>query len=407
MALIVQKYGGTSVGSSERIKNVAKRVKRAREEGHDVVVVVSAMSGETNRLVALAHEMQESPDPREMDVVLATGEQVTIGLLAMALKNIGVDAKSYTGWQVAVRTDTAHTKARIESIDDERMRADLRAGRVVIVAGFQGISSAGDVSTLGRGGSDTSAVALAAALKADECQIYTDVDGVYTTDPRVVPEARRMETVTFEEMLELASLGSKVLQIRSVEFAGKYQVRLRVLSSLEEGGSGTLISFEEDESMERAVVSGIAFDKNQARINVRGVPDRPGIAYQILGAVADANIEIDMIIQNAGNEGTTDFSFTVPRGDYKAVLELLRHQRDSIGAMEISGDDTVCKVSIVGLGMRSHVGVAARMFRALAAENINIQMISTSEIKVSVLIDEKYMELATRVLHKEFELDKA
>ena len=407
MALIVQKYGGTSVGSPERIKNVAKRVKRAREEGHDVVVVVSAMSGETNRLVALAHEMQESPDPREMDVVLATGEQVTIGLLAMALKSIGVDAKSYTGWQVAVRTDTAHTKARIESIDDERMRADLQAGRVVIVAGFQGISSAGDVSTLGRGGSDTSAVALAAALKADECQIYTDVDGVYTTDPRVVPEARRMETVTFEEMLELASLGSKVLQIRSVEFAGKYQVRLRVLSSLEEGGSGTLISFEEDESMERAVVSGIAFDKNQARINVRGVPDRPGIAYQILGAVADANIEIDMIIQNAGNEGTTDFSFTVPRGDYKAVLELLRHQRDSIGAMEISGDDTVCKVSIVGLGMRSHVGVAARMFRALAAENINIQMISTSEIKVSVLIDEKYMELATRVLHKEFELDKA
>ena len=407
MALIVQKYGGTSVGSPERIKNVAKRVKRAREEGHDVVVVVSAMSGETNRLVALAHEMQESPDPREMDVVLATGEQVTIGLLAMALKNIGVDAKSYTGWQVAVRTDTAHTKARIESIDDERMRADLQAGRVVIVAGFQGISSAGDVSTLGRGGSDTSAVALAAALKADECQIYTDVDGVYTTDPRVVPEARRMETVTFEEMLELASLGSKVLQIRSVEFAGKYQVRLRVLSSLEEGGSGTLISFEEDESMERAVVSGIAFDKNQARINVRGVPDRPGIAYQILGAVADANIEIDMIIQNAGNEGTTDFSFTVPRGDYKAVLELLRHQRDSIGAMEISGDDTVCKVSIVGLGMRSHVGVAARMFRALAAENINIQMISTSGIKVSVLIDEKYMELATRVLHKEFELDKA
>ncbi len=407
MALLVQKYGGTSVGSPERIKNVAKRIARARAEGYDVVVVVSAMSGETNRLVALAHEMQESPDPREMDVVLATGEQVTIGLLAMALKNIGVDAKSYTGWQVAVKTDTAHTKARIESIDDERMRADLQAGRVVIVAGFQGISSAGDVSTLGRGGSDTSAVALAAALKADECQIYTDVDGVYTTDPRVVPEARRMETVTFEEMLELASLGSKVLQIRSVEFAGKYQVRLRVLSSLEEGGSGTLISFEEDESMERAVVSGIAFDKNQARINVRGVPDRPGIAYQILGAVADANIEIDMIIQNAGNEGTTDFSFTVPRGDYKAVLELLRHQRDSIGAMEISGDDTVCKVSIVGLGMRSHVGVAARMFRALAAENINIQMISTSEIKVSVLIDEKYMELATRVLHKEFELDKA
>ena len=407
MALIVQKYGGTSVGSPERIKNVAKRVAKARAEGHDIVVVVSAMSGETNRLVALAHEMQEFPDPRELDVVLATGEQVTIGLLAMALKNIGVEAKSYTGWQVAVKTDAAHTKARIEEIDGDKMRADLAQGKVVIVAGFQGINSVGDISTLGRGGSDTSAVALAAALKADECQIYTDVDGVYTTDPRVVPEARRMETVTFEEMLELASLGSKVLQIRSVEFAGKYQVRLRVLSSLKDGGNGTLITFEEDENMEKAVVSGIAFDKNQARINVRGVPDKPGIAYQILGAVADANVDVDMIIQNVGTEGTTDFSFTVPRGDYKPTLDLLGSLKDSIGASEVSGDDAVCKVSIVGLGMRSHVGVAARMFHALASENINIQMISTSEVKVSVLIDEKYMELATRVLHKEFDLDKA
>ena len=407
MALIVQKYGGTSVGSPERIKNVAKRVAAARQEGHDVVVVVSAMSGETNRLVALAHEMQEFPDPRELDVVLATGEQVTIGLLAMALKNIGVEAKSYTGWQVAVKTDTAHTKARIEAIDSDKMRADLAQGKVVIVAGFQGINSVGDISTLGRGGSDTSAVALAAALKADEGQIYTDVDGGYTTDPRVVPEARRMDTITFEEMLELASLGSKVLQIRSVEFAGKYQVRLRVLSSLKDGGNGTLITFEEDENMEKAVVSGIAFDKNQARINVRGVPDKPGIAYQILGAVADANVDVDMIIQNMGNEGTTDFSFTVPRGDYKPTLELLGSLKDSIGAAEVSGDDAVCKVSIVGLGMRSHVGIAARMFHALASENINIQMISTSEIKVSVLIDEKYLELATRVLHKEFGLDKA
>lgn len=407
MALIVQKYGGTSVGSTERIKNVAKRVAKTRAEGHDVVVVVSAMSGETNRLVALAQEMQEFPDPREMDVVLATGEQVTIGLLAMALKNIGVDAKSYTGWQVVVKTDSAHTKARIEEIDDAKMRADLAEGRVVIVAGFQGVDTLGDISTLGRGGSDTSAVALAAALKADECQIYTDVDGVYTTDPRVVPEARRMDTVTFEEMLELASLGSKVLQIRSVEFAGKYKVRLRVLSSLEDSGNGTLITFEEDENMERAVVSGIAFDKNQARINVHGVPDRPGIAYQILGAVADANIEVDMIIQNVGREGTTDFSFTVPRGDYKPTLELMNQLKDSISANDISGDDSVCKVSIVGLGMRSHAGVATQMFRALAADNINIQMISTSEIKVSVLIDEKYMELATRVLHKEFGLDKA
>jgi len=407
MALIVQKYGGTSVGSAERIKNVAKRVAQTRAEGHDVVVVVSAMSGETNRLVALAHEMQEFPDPREMDVVLATGEQVTIGLLAMALKDIGVDAKSYTGWQVAVQTDNAHTKARIDHIDGDKIHADLKAGKIVIVAGFQGITADGDISTLGRGGSDTSAVALAAALKADECQIYTDVDGVYTTDPRVVPEARRMSTISFEEMLELASLGSKVLQIRSVEFAGKYQVRLRVLSSLQEGGEGTLITFEEDENMEKAVVKGIAFDKNQARINVRGVSDKPGIAYQILGAIADANIEVDMIIQNVGAEGTTDFSFTVPRGDYRQTLDLMNGLKESLGAAEVNGDDTVCKVSIVGVGMRSHSGVAATMFRSLAEEGINIQMISTSEIKVSVLIDEKYMELATRVLHKAFGLDQA
>ena len=407
MALIVQKYGGTSVGSAERIKNVAKRVAQTRAEGHDVVVVVSAMSGETNRLVALAHEMQELPDPREMDVVLATGEQVTIGLLAMALKDIGVDAKSYTGWQVAVQTDNAHTKARIDHIDGDKIHADLKAGKVVIVAGFQGITAEGDISTLGRGGSDTSAVALAAALKADECQIYTDVDGVYTTDPRVVPEARRMSTISFEEMLELASLGSKVLQIRSVEFAGKYQVRLRVLSSLQEGGEGTLITFEEDENMEKAVVKGIAFDKNQARINVRGVSDKPGIAYQILGAIADANIEVDMIIQNVGAEGTTDFSFTVPRGDYRQTLDLMNGLKESLGAAEVNGDDTVCKVSIVGVGMRSHSGVAATMFRSLAEEGINIQMISTSEIKVSVLIDEKYMELATRVLHKAFGLEQA
>ena len=395
MALIVQKYGGTSVGSPERIKNVANRIAKFKAAGHDVVVVVSAMSGETNRLVALAEAMQEYPDPREMDVILATGEQVTIGLLAMALKNIGLDAKSYTGWQVAVTTDSSHTKARIEDIDADHIHADIKEGKVIIVAGFQGIDGNGDITTLGRGGSDTSAVAMAAALKADECQIYTDVDGVYTTDPRVVPEARRLKTISFEEMLELASLGSKVLQIRSVEFAGKYKVRLRVLSSLQEGGEGTLITFEEDEDMEKAAVAGIAFDKNQARINVRGVPDKPGIAYQILGAVADANIEVDMIIQNVGTEGTTDFSFTVPRGDYQRTLNILNEVQKNIGAQIVDGDNTVCKVSIVGVGMRSHVGVASTMFRTLAEEGINIQMISTSEIKVSVLIDEKYLELAT------------
>lgn len=407
MALIVQKYGGTSVGTVERIKNVARRVAQARANGDDVVVVVSAMSGETNRLVALAHEIQEKPNPRELDVVLSTGEQVTIGLLAMALHSIGVDAKSYTGWQVAVKTDCAHTKARIDAIDEIRIRTDLNAGKVVIIAGFQGVNANNDITTLGRGGSDTSAVALAAALKADECQIYTDVDGVYTTDPRVVPEARRLNTISFEEMLELASLGSKVLQIRSVEFAGKYKVRLRVLSSLENSGNGTLITFEEDQNMmEHAAVSGIAFDKNQARINVRGVPDTPGMASLILGAVADANIEVDMIIQNVGSAGTTDFSFTVPRSDYQNTLDILHEVQKTIGAREVCGDDTVCKVSIVGMGMRSHVGIASTMFRTLAKENINIQMISTSEIKVSVLIDEKYLELATRVLHQVFELDK-
>ncbi len=407
MALIVQKYGGTSVGSTDRIKNVARRVAKFKAEGHDVVVVLSAMSGETNRLIALANEIQPYPDPRELDVLVATGEQVTIGLLCMALQSIGVDAKSYCGWQVAMNTDSAHGKARIESIDDAKIRADLNAGRVVVVAGFQGVDSLGEITTLGRGGSDTSAVAIAAALKADECQIYTDVDGVYTTDPRVVPEARRLKTITFEEMLELASLGSKVLQIRAVEFAGKYKVRLRVLSSLQEEGEGTLITFEEDGDMEKAVVAGIAFDKNEARINVKGVPDKPGIAFQILGAVSDANIEVDMIIQNVGEHGTTDFSFTVPKGEYNRAMRILNEVQKNIGAAKVDGDDTVAKISIVGVGMRSHCGVASTMFRTLAEEGINIQMISTSEIKVSVLIDEKYLELATRVLHKAFGLENA
>ena len=405
--LIVQKYGGTSVGTLERIEAVAQRVIKTKNEGHDVAVIVSAMSGVTNQLIEQAEFFTKTPVGRDMDVLLSSGERVTSALLAIALNAKGYAAIAFSGRGAGIVTDNFHTRARIVSIDPKSMQEALKQGKIVVVAGFQGISSAGDISTLGRGGSDTSAVALAAALKADECQIYTDVDGVYTTDPRVVPEARRMDTITFEEMLELASLGSKVLQIRSVEFAGKYQVRLRVLSSLKDGGNGTLITFEEDENMEKAVVSGIAFDKNQARINVRGVPDKPGIAYQILGAVADANVDVDMIIQNMGNEGTTDFSFTVPRGDYKPTLELLSSLKDSIGAAEVSGDDAVCKVSIVGLGMRSHVGIAARMFHALASENINIQMISTSEIKVSVLIDEKYLELATRVLHKEFGLDKA
>lgn len=415
MALIVQKYGGTSVGNVERIKNVARRVAKWQAAGHQMVVVVSAMSGETNRLIALAKEIQPQPDARELDVVASTGEQVTIGLLAMALKALGCEARSYTGAQVAVKTDSAFTKARIEAIDETRIRADLQAGRVVIVAGFQGVDAEGNITTLGRGGSDTSGVALAAALKADECQIYTDVDGVYTTDPRIVEEARRLRTITFEEMLEMASLGSKVLQIRSVEFAGKYRVRLRVLSSLtpwdipiaEESTSGTLITFEEDEHMEQAVVSGIAFARDEAKITVVGVPDKPGIAYQVLGAIADANIDVDMIVQNQSIAGHTDLTFTVARNDYARALDILNGKvKNRIEAKEIVGDAKVAKVSIVGVGMRSHVGIASKMFRTLADDGINIQMISTSEIKVSVLIDEKYMELAVRALHKAFELEQ-
>lgn len=404
MALIVQKYGGTSMGSAERIKNVARRIARWKSQGNDIVVVVSAMSGETNRLIALAHDIQETPDPRELDVMISTGEQVTIALLAMALKGIGQDAVSYCGWQVKMETDDAYNKARIASIDAERIQTEIALGRVVVVAGFQGIDDDNNITTLGRGGSDTSAVAIAAAIKADECQIYTDVDGVYTTDPRVVPEARRLKTISFEEMIEMASLGAKVLQIRSVEFAGKYKVPLRVLSSFEENPTGTLITYEEDEKMEKALISGIAFDRNEARINVKGVPDKPGIAYQILGPIADGNVEVDMIIQNVGMAGTTDFSFTVPRNDYKKALSLLENVQTKIGAVSFDCDDTVAKVSIVGVGMRSHSGVAATMFKTLAEEGINIQLISTSEIKISVLIDEKYLELAVRVLHKAFNL---
>ena len=407
MALIVQKYGGTSVGSPDRIKNVARRVAKFQAEGHQVVVVVSAMSGETNRLIALAKEIQAHPDPRELDVVVSTGEQVTIGLLAMALMQEGVKAKSYTGAQVTIRTDSAHTKARIVSIDEQNIQADLDDGYVVVVAGFQGIDEEGNITTLGRGGSDTTGVALAAALRADECQIYTDVDGVYTTDPRLVPEARRLKSITFEEMLELASLGSKVLQIRSVEFAGKYRVKLRVLSSfLEEPGEGTLITFEEDK-MEQAIISGIAFNRDEAKITVRGVPDKPGIAYQILGPVSEANIDVDMIIQNVGVDNSTDFSFTVHRNEFAKAMDILQKQvQPHIGAREVIGDDKIAKVSAVGVGMRSHVGIASKMFRTLAEEGINIQMIATSEIKISVVIDEKYLELAVRVLHKAFGLEQ-
>jgi aspartate kinase len=411
MALIVQKYGGTSVGSIDRIKNVARRVARYHREGHQLVVVVSAMSGETNRLLALAKELSPSPNPRELDVVAATGEQVTIGLLAIALEAMGLKARSYTGGQVRLLTDSAFTKARILSIDEHNMRADLAAGTIVVVAGFQGVDADGNITTLGRGGSDTSGVALAAALKADECQIYTDVDGVYTTDPRIVPEARRLDTVTFEEMLEMASLGSKVLQIRSVEFAGKYNVKLRVLSSFEDPeitSQGTLITFEEDETMEQAIISGIAFNRDEAKISVMGVEDRPGIAYSIVGSIAAANVDVDMIVQNIGASGHTDFSFTVNRNEYQKALDVLAGEcGKSFKAREIIGDNRICKVSVVGIGMRSHVGVASKMFKALADEGINIQMISTSEIKISVVIDEKYMELAVRVLHRAFELEKA
>jgi aspartate kinase len=407
MSLIVQKFGGTSVGTAERIRNVAARVARFAADGHSLVVVVSAMSGETNRLIGLARELQAEPDPRELDVVVSTGEQVTVGLLCMALIGMGLKARSYTGAQVRIHTDSAHTKARIRKIDEQGMRADLAEGTIVVVAGFQGVDDDGNITTLGRGGSDTTAVALAAALKADECQIYTDVDGVYTTDPRIVPEARRLTTVTFEEMLEMASLGSKVLQIRSVEFAGKYKVRLRVLSSFEEKGEGTLITFEEDEKMEQAVISGIAFNRDEAKITVMGVPDRPGIAYAILGPVSDANVDVDMIIQNASVDGLTDFSFTVHRAEYQKALDVLNKQvKNHIKAADIRGDSKICKVSMVGVGMRTHAGIASQMFRTLAEEGINIQMISTSEIKISVVIDEKYLELAVRTLHKAFGLDQ-
>jgi aspartate kinase len=406
MALIVQKYGGTSMGSPERIRNVAQRVARFRDAGHQVVVVVSAMSGETNRLIALAKEIQAHPDPRELDVVISTGEQVTIGLLCMALKNAGVDAKSYTGAQVRILTDDIYNKARILDIESDNLRRDLDAGKVIVVAGFQGVDAAGNITTLGRGGSDTTGVALAAALSADECQIYTDVDGVYTTDPRIVPEARKLDTITFEEMLEMASLGSKVLQIRSVEFAGKYKVKLRVLSSFQDEGEGTLITVEESKKMEEPIISGIAFNRDEAKLTVQGVPDRPGIAYQILGPVADANIDVDMIIQNVGHDGTTDFSFTVNRTEFEKAKAVLESVREHIGAREIVGDNKVCKVSAVGVGMRSHPGVASQMFRVLAEEGINIRMISTSEIKISVVLDEKYLELAVRVLHRAFNLDQ-
>jgi len=420
MALIVHKYGGTSMGSTERIRQVAKRVAKWARAGHHMVVVPSAMSGETNRLLGLAKELAPArPDEayrRELDMLAATGEQASSALLAIALQAEGLDSVSYAGWQVPIRTDSAFTKARIEGIDDARVRADLAAGRVVIVTGFQGVDAQGNITTLGRGGSDTSAVAVAAAMKAAECLIYTDVDGVYTTDPRVVPEARRLHTVSFEEMLEMASMGSKVLQIRSVEFAGKYRVPLRVLSSFtpwdidiaEEAKSGTLITFEEDEHMEQAIVSGIAFNRDEAKISVLGVPDKPGIAYQILGAVADANIEVDVIIQNLSKDGKTDFSFTVNRSDYARAVDLLKTRvLPGLGAEAVVGDAKICKVSIVGIGMRSHVGIASKMFRSLSEEGINIQMISTSEIKTSVVIDEKYMELAVRALHKAFDLDQA
>ena len=407
MALIVQKYGGTSVANVERIRAVAERVAKFKMLGHQVVVVLSAMSGETNRLIGLAKQIQAQPDPRELDMMVSTGEQVTIALLAMALKDLGLKAKSYTGAQVRILTDDAFTKARILSIDESRMRADLDSGHVVVVAGFQGVDEQGNITTLGRGGSDTTGVALAAALKADECQIYTDVDGVYTTDPRIVPEARRLKTITFEEMLEMASLGSKVLQIRSVEFAGKYKVKLRVLSSFQDEGDGTLITFEENDSMEQPVISGIAFNRDEAKITVIGVPDHPGIAYQILGPVADANIDVDMIVQNVGHEKTTDFTFTVHRNDFAKAMDIVKTTATGIGAREVTGDDKIAKVSIVGVGMRSHVGVARKMFETLSKENINLQMISTSEIKISVVVEDKYMELAVRALHQAFELDKA
>ncbi len=405
MALIVQKYGGTSVGSVERIEAVAEKIIGYKQQGHDLVVVVSAMSGETNRLTDLARQIDPRARGRELDVLLTTGEQVTIALLSMALQKRGHPARSYTGGQVRILTDDAHNKARIRSIDAERIRKDLELGRIVVVAGFQGVDEDGNITTLGRGGSDTTGVALAAALKADECQIFTDVDGVYTTDPRVVAEARRLERITFEEMLEMASLGSKVLQIRAVEFAGKYNVPLRVLSSFEEG-EGTLITSEhnEEDSVEQAVISGIAFNRDEAQLTINGVPDTPGVAYEILGPISEANIEVDMIVQNIGADGSTDFTFTVHRNDYEAALELLQKTAEKLGAREVSGNNRIVKLSIVGVGMRSHAGIASRMFEILAREGINILMISTSEIKVSVVVDEKYLELGVRALHDGFDL---
>ncbi|WP_428239842.1 aspartate kinase [Gynuella sp.] len=404
MALYVQKFGGTSVGSIERIGVVADKVKSFRDQGHDVVVVVSAMSGETNRLLALASDISKKPTPRELDTLVSTGEQVTIALLSMALNERGCPAKSYTGGQIKILTDSAFTKARIQHIDVDAIRSDLKTGKVVVVAGFQGVDPEGNITTLGRGGSDTTGVALAAALSADECQIYTDVDGVYTTDPRVEPKARRLDKITFDEMLEMASQGSKVLQIRSVEFAGKYNVPLRVLSSFTEG-RGTLISLEDEDPMEQPVISGIAFNRDEAKITVLGVPDIPGVASRILGPVSAANIEVDMIVQNIASDKTTDFTFTVHRNDYDKVLKVVEQVAEDLGAREVKGDNTICKVSIVGVGMRSHAGVASKMFDTLAAESINIQMISTSEIKVAVVIAEKYLELAVRALHSAFGLD--
>jgi len=405
MAFLVKKFGGTSVGSIERIRKVAELLKAAKDAGDDVVVVVSAMSGETNRLVSLAQEAMSKPvDVRELDVLLSTGEQVTIALLAMTLKQLGCRAKSYTGTQVSIHTDSSHGKARISSIETERMLADIKAGCVVVVAGFQGVDEYGDITTLGRGGSDTSAVALAAALKCDECQIFTDVDGVYTTDPRVESRARRLERITFEEMLEMASLGSKVLQIRAVEFAGKHNVPLRVLSSFEPG-DGTLITYDNEEKpMEEALISGIAFNRDEAQITVTGVADRPGTAFAILGPISDLNVEVDVIIQNIGADDTTDFTFTVHRDDYRRVIDFLESRKEELGATSISGDDRIVKLSIVGVGMRSHAGIASRMFRALSDAGINMRLITTSEIKISVVIDEKYLELGVRALHEEFEL---
>tara|TARA_R110001599_G_scaffold353838_1_gene599651 strand:- start:6046 stop:7287 length:1242 start_codon:yes stop_codon:yes gene_type:complete len=405
MSLIVQKFGGTSVGSIERIGQVAEKVARFRSEGHSVVVVVSAMSGETNRLIALAHEIQAQPVPREMDVLISTGEQVTTALLSMALNKLGVKAKSYNGSQVRILTDNSHTKARIREIDDKRLRAGLEAGYVIVVAGFQGVDEEGNITTLGRGGSDTTAVAIAAALKADECQIYTDVDGVYTTDPRVVDGARRLKQITFEEMLEMASMGSKVLQIRAVEFAGKYQVPLRVLHSFEEG-PGTLITLEDASQMETPTIAGIAFNRDEAKLTILGVPDQPGVAYKILGPVGDANIEVDVIVQNSAENNSTDFSFTVSRNELASAEKVLQGVAEKIGAREVRSDNKIAKVSVVGVGMRSHAGVASQMFAALADVGINIQMITTSEIKISVIIEEKYLELAVRALHSSFELDR-